>query len=57
MVIIFGKEYDKVIKQWFPSGMDYTVENIIFLFEKEFNARQIDMQDIPKYIDYVNNCV
>ena len=50
MVIIFGKEYDKVIKQWFPSGMDYTVENIIFLFEKEFNARQIDMQDIPKYI-------
>ena len=50
MVIIFGKEYNRVIKQWFPNGMDYTVENIIFLFEKEFNARQIDMQDIPKYI-------
>lgn len=50
MVIIFGKEYDRVIKQWFPNGMDYTVENIIFLFEKEFNARQIDMEDIPKYI-------
>lgn len=30
--------------------MDFTVENIIFLFEKEFNARQIDVKDIPKYI-------
>ncbi len=50
MVIIFGKEYDRIIKQWFPNGMDYTVENIIFLFKKEFNARQIDIEDIPKYI-------
>ena len=50
MVVIFGKEYDRVIKKWFPNGMDYTVENIVFLFEKEFNARQIDMEDIPKYI-------
>ena len=58
MVIIFGKEYDRVIKQWFPNGMDYTVENIIFLFKKEFNARQIDIEDIPNYIkecrDYPN---
>lgn len=55
MVIIFGKEYDRVIKQWFPNGMDYTVENIIFLFEKEFNARQIDVEDIPKYIKECRN--
>lgn len=53
MISVCSDEYKRIVSKLFPEGLDYILPNLIYIFEKEFKAKQIEMDDIPKYI---KNC-
>lgn len=47
---MYEEEFKKITKEIFPSGMEYTLSNLLLLMKLKFKATQIELDEIKNYI-------
>lgn len=47
---VYANEFKKIVKEVFPSGMEYTASNLIVLLTEKLKAKQIELDDVKNYV-------